>query len=325
MKFLLLLSLLVSVNSQAKIPATPPEACPTLDLRETFPLAMRDQHHVSWCFAFAASDALQYTFQIPETISAADIAINYSRSKWSRFIHIFKRLTSRAARLEPAQTGLIKYAAQMIIPQGYCPETVFPSEEWSRVGKNGELKKVQVLDAAVEIFALQKNVRNGTYRSASELPFFYEFKNLDHEQFFSLLRGYKRDSLLNALRNRVCLNERKPFPGTASVNMKFTSKKILKQINASFDERRPMTIDFFNRVFQDIDKPLDILHGYHTVLLYGRKYDTERNECRYLLKNSAGSSCESYDPRLQCEAGYVWMPESTLKRTMTSAVFFKHN
>ncbi len=286
-------------------------------------MKIRNQHHVSWCFAFAAADSLQYTFQIPEPISAADIAINYSKTNWSKFVHFFTRLTSAKARREPAQTGLIKVASQAIIPQGYCPESIFPSETWTKLTAANESTQVEVLPAALEMFELQKNVQAGLYSTPESLPFIYSFENLSAVQFYSLLQNNKRDHLLQALRDSVCSGKRIPFPGDAKITMKLRSRKIFEQINHSFDEKRPMTIDFFSRIFTDIDQPVDVMHGYHTVLLYGRKFDTERNECRYLLKNSKGSSCDVYDPRLQCEGGYLWIPESTLNKTMSSAVFFK--
>ena len=105
--------------------------------------------------------------------------------------------------------------------------------------------------------------------------------------------------------------------------MQFRSKRIFQKMNQSFDRQNPVSIDFYSKILKGIDAPVNVLGSLHTVLLYGRKYDETQNQCHYLIKNSYGEGCNGYDARLQCEKGYIWIPESTLFRSMTSQVIFK--
>jgi hypothetical protein len=302
---------------------TSASACSEVDFRKTFPLIIRNQKSVSWCFAHSTADLLQYLEQTPIQISAADIAINYSKSDWSRFLHFFKRMLNASDRARPAETGLAKFAAQMIIPQGYCPESVFPSEDWQRINADGTQVSEEIIDATSTIFELQKSVQNGEIATANDLPYYYSFKHIDRDTFFELLLNTQKLKVLEAFRNAACNGERIAFTHHADIYMNLRSSSIFQNINASFDASMPMTIDFFATILKDIDAPTDVTKHFHTVLLYGRHYDSIRGECRYLLKDSYGPDCSRYDPKLQCELGYLWIPESTLFRTMTSTVIYQ--
>ena len=323
MKQLLILVLFfISSSSDASLfhhDVTSEAQCTPVDFRDSFPLKMRNQKKIDWCFAYATADYLQYLEQTPIQISAADIAINYSKSSWSRFLHFFKRILSAKARGRPAETGIAKYAAQMILPQGYCPEEALPSDDWTRVSQNGKRESLEILEAAKDIFQLQKQIRSGAIQSPESLPYFYEFKHIDANSFFSILKRTNKRTVLEGIRTSACTKaERVPFQRKIEVTMGLRTHRIFKSINSSLNEKLPVTFDFFSGVLKNIDAPTDITRHFHTVLLYGRTWDSERNVCRFLIKNSYGSDCSSYDPRLNCDLGYLWIPEDVLYRTMTS-------
>jgi hypothetical protein len=308
--------------------ATSENACSPLDFRNSFPLLMRDQGKTSWCYANAAADYLQYTFQIPEQISAADIAINYSQTDLSQLIQFFESIFSKKARLAPAQTGIIKYAIEAALPQGYCSETNLPSEQWTKVFHDQTSQKVEIITAIHDLYQLQKQVRKGSITQESDLPYSYSFPQINRAQFFSLLQTSNHRRLLINLRATACAGVRKPFPQqSVSAHFHLRTKKIFEHINASFDQQQPVTVDFSKDAFRNLDhfNPFD----WHTVLLYGRKFDSTFHECVYLMKNSHGPSCVPggvpYDPRLNCDGGYVWFPESALYRAMTSELTLQKN
>jgi len=300
--------------------STSENECSTVDFRETFPLKMRNQHEVSWCFAHAASDYLQYAYHLNEQVSAADIAINYSQTSTSKLIHFFKGLLSKDARLLPAQTGFIKIAVNKIVPQGYCPESALPSDEWSRIKtSDGSESKVEISQSILDTFNLQKLIKKGELTTSSQLPWYFKFKNMNQDQFFDILKNSKRTQLMLNIRSAACANERKPF-GTTLLDSDFQirGKHIFKNMNASFDRQMPVTIDFFSDLFRHFDHPVNNLSNMHTVLVYGRKYDTNSGQCNYMIKDSYGVQCTNYDPKIKCEGGYVWLPENKLFHAMTS-------
>lgn len=324
MKLFKLIGMMLAISSTHTLAAsyypTSENECTTVDFRETMKLKMRNQNKVSWCFAHAASDYLQYAYHLEEQISAADIAINYSQTSASRLIHFFKGIIDPKSRPLPAQTGFIKLAVKKIIPQGYCPESALPSDEWNRVeSSDGAESKVEIKQSILDTFALQKDVKSGKFSSSTELPWYFKFKNIDRDQFYEILKTSKKSRLMLNIRSAACKNERKPF-GSEQIGSDFQirGKYVFKNMNATFNKKMPVTIDFFSDLFRHFDHPKNNINDLHTVLVYGRKYDSSTGQCNYMIKDSYGEQCEKYDPKIPCEGGYVWLPENKLFRAMTS-------
>ena len=325
------LSLFLTQAHASKYFYTPESQCTPIDFRQIFPMKMRDQHDLGWCYAHAASDYLQYAYQLPVQVSAADIAINYSKSNLSRFLNFFTQIFSREMRGQPAQTGLVKKAVKMILPQGYCPESAFPSDEWTRVDPQDQHRgKQEILQSIMDTFALQKRIHNGVIKNVDQLPYYYEFKNIDRDRYFSLLKNSSKKRLLENMRIAACRNERAPFPNQqVGLNFQFRTRYAFQSINASFDRGMPVVIDFFSDVLKRYDHPKRNLGSLHTVLLYARKFDPVAQECTYMIKNSYGDDCSKagtdgrpYDPKIVCEGGNIWLPESKMFRAMTSRLIF---
>ncbi|NDG83911.1 MAG: hypothetical protein EBX52_02610 [Proteobacteria bacterium] len=320
-------STLYEATASAHPLSTSQSECTSVDLREDFPVKMRNQNGISWCYAHAAADLLQFTYRIPEQISAADIAINYAESDASKVITFFKRIFSSSSRAEPPQTGFIRKAIKKTLPEGYCPESFLPSDVWTRVdAKSGNRSKVAILDAILDSYQIQKKVRGGGIRNPDDLEHYYEFPHVNRDQFFDLARNSKKASFLYRLRGLACSGERKPYPG-ASLDLDFqlSGRRVFKRINSSLSRRSPVGLDFFSGIFEDYDHYKRKLDDLHTVLLYGRNFDAGLNECVYLMKNSYGEDCSRYDPKIKCEKGYLWFPESRLYHSMVSILRIEKN
>lgn len=335
MKEISLFALLVSFSlpsaQAAHYVATSPESCSTIDFRETFPMKIRDQNGISWCFAHAAADYLQYTYQLPEQISAADIAIAYSETGVSKVVQFFKSIFSRNPDKKVSQTGFIAKAIKKIRPQGYCPEATFPSDYWEQVdSKSGQITRQGLLDSILEIYSLQTRIKSGAIPSANDLPHYYAFNNLNKDQFYFILKNSTQSKVLPQIRNTVCSKERRPFPlGPIKSSFKLRSKHIFENINKNFNSRMPSSIDFFSGIFDDYDHYKKNIGDLHTVLLYGRSFDPEKNECVYLMKNSYGESCfnsdgtSKYNAKIRCENGYLYFPESDLFKSILTYLQLK--
>jgi hypothetical protein len=306
-------------SKAAKYFPTAENECSALDLRDIKPLPIRDQRSISWCFAHSAADYLQYTFNLPEQVSAADIAINYADSDLSKTITFFKRIFSNEARTSPPQTGFIYEAVKKILPQGYCPESILPSGKWTIINhENGMTSDMDVIDAIKEMYVIQKKIHSNPKATPSDVAWSPQLNHLDHTTFFEILKNSSRNSLLSSLRSNVCAGERKPFPSGVKLSFKIRNRKVFRRINQKLDQTQPISIDFFSGIFEDYDHYKRKIDDLHTVLLYGRKFDPEKNECTYLMKNSYGTSCDRYDPKIKCDGGYLWFPESALFHALTS-------
>ena len=60
-------------------------------------------------------------------------------------------------------------------------------------------------------------------------------------------------------------------------------------------------------------KTADSECGLHGSIIIGRKRNPKSKKCEYLVRNSWGTSCNSY-PDLECESGNIWVPETNLFR-----------
>ena len=279
---------------------------------------MRNQNQVSWCFAHSAADILQFAHQLDEQVSAADIAILYSKSNASRFMTSLKKILNRNYGKIPSQTGFIKIASDLALKDGYCPESALPSEEWKKITLNGEISQVEISKAILELLKLHQDVKKGNYPTSASLPWHFSFKNIDRERFFDLLEISSSKNLFLKLREFACGTERKKFPFQIRTVFKINTGNILSQIDSEFTQGNPVTIDFFGDVLRNTENPKKSIDELHTVLLYGRKFDPIKNDCVYLIKDSYGEQCTKYDASLECESGYVWMPGKKLRRAATS-------
>jgi hypothetical protein len=302
--------------------STPESACTPVDLRDEFPVKMRNQEDISWCYAHAAADLLQFTYRIPEQISAADIAINYAESDISKIITFFKRIFNADARINPPETGFIGRAIRKTLPEGYCPEAFLPSDEWTRVqSSTGKKEKVKILDAILDAYAIQKRIKAGTLSSPEDLETFYEFPHIDRTRFFDLAKNSKKASFLFKLRSMACEGERRPYPeADVSFSFHLKGRRVFQRINDTLSGHLPVGIDFFSGIFEDYDGYKRKIGDLHTVLFYGRKFDPELQECVYLMKNSYGEDCSRYDPKIKCEKGYLWFPEAHFHRSLVSVL-----
>jgi hypothetical protein len=313
-------------ESQAAYLKTPISRCSPVDLREVFPQPVRNQGEISWCYANAAADYLQYLYRIPDQISAADIAIRYAGTDASKVLTFFKRIFSRSARNSPPETGFIALAVRKSIPEGWCPESHLPSHQWTRVETvSGKRESRDIMKSILEVYALHQGVRNGRFLSPADLPAYFEFPQIDQSSFFRMLKGSSQGGLLPAIRAHACRGKRTPYDGGARAEFKVTGKRIFQRFQAALDQREPISIDFFSAIFDKYEGFRRSVSDLHTVLIYGRRFNPETQECSYLMKNSYGTDCSRYDPGIRCEGGYLWFPESKLFPSLTSSVRVRRN
>ena len=296
------------------------ESCTTVDFRNQFPLRMRHQQNTSWCFAHSAADFIQFSFLLNEQISAADIALQYSETKISRTMQFIQKLIQKKSGSIPAETGFIKIAMDQALQNGVCPESAFPSESWMKVDAQGNSSKVEITQAILDTFSLQKAIHQKSLSDASLIPWYFDFKHIHREQFFEILKNTNKKTLLSSLRATACNPERIHLPEIFKSKFKIRNRKIFQSIHDSFDHDLPVTIDFFSDLLRNSEHPKKSISELHTVLVYGRRMNPMTNECEFMIKDSYGEQCTKYDPLLKCENGYVWLPQHKLKQAMTSAL-----
>lgn len=307
---------------------TPEKECNPIDLRNEKLEQIRNQKEVAWCYAFTAADHLAYTFNLSETVSAADIAINYNDSDlglFARWLHqTFGRITRSESEnfMMAHQTGFNKVALDRGMRDGYCPERIFPSESWikmTRVGEDWVETKVNLREAMLAIFNLLKNQDTLT---AFNLPFYFHFKNVESpEEFLALIKGSTSSDFYSRLRKEVCKYDRMPFPERYKVSMNLKNTRIFQIMNDQLDSERLVGIDYDSRVLEDHTNRSVSLAELHTSSIVARRWNRTQNECQYLIRDSHGKQCTRYDSTYECLGGQVWMNESLLYLNLISMVY----
>lgn len=308
MKWMLLLAL--SAPAFAYYP-TSENNCTPLDLRTENLGKVRNQGKVSWCYAFAGADMLEHTFDIKEKISAADIALNYNESFVGRVLDIF------IDNGTPHQTGLNKFSLQKAMKDGYCPESIFPSEKWTKVSE-GKEEVVTLREALDSIVTLHKDRAKYTSRT---LPFWFKFQNMTREKFYAILQNNKARNLFTELRQEVCRDHREMFSTRWKVKMAIRNKKVFSRLNEQLSLGRTVGLDYDARILANKDHRGVSLNELHTSAIVGRRWNPEARTCEYLIRNSYGTSCDRYDARYECFDGHQWLGESQIYGSMSSIVY----
>lgn len=302
--------------------------CAPLDLRSSALGDVRDQHEVAWCYAFTGADMLGLSYDLPERVSAADVALGYNQTKYGHLVRWFKlNVTNRKdeeIRKLAHQTGFNKFSLEHVVKEGWCPERIFPSEKWTKMNRTETgwvASEVKLRKAMLEISALH-DVRGSL--TTTNLPYYYQFKNVDQEKFVQLLKTKKLASFYSALRHTVCQDDRQAFDSKFPVKMVIKNANIFRSVSEQMNAGRLVGLDYNALVLQNsANRGLNI-KDLHTSGIVGRRWNRDRKSCEFLIRDSHGDKCdEKYDPTYECDAGNVWISESTLYKNMISIVYMK--
>jgi hypothetical protein len=326
MKWLTIALLIASSQVFAYNKSTPQE-CSPLSLEHKLNSDTRNQREIAWCYAFTSADMIGEAHNLPEPVSAADVALRYNKSVAAKLVQFFRRVTGGykddpIERYLPHQTGFSKIAIERVHKDGWCPESVFPSELWERnirTDKGWSTSKVPLKQAFRELLELSRQKDNFTTQN---LPYFYSFKNIETpEKFITLLKKYKYDEFLQQIRLTACKNDRHPLPSRLPVLMVVKNPGVFNRIHSQLNQNRVIGLDYDSRILRKFENYKLSLDNLHTSILIGRQWNSGRNECEYLVRDSYGTKCEDYDPGARCDRGYVWLPESIIYKNMTSVVY----
>lgn len=324
----ILLALLVSQTVLADTyQKTDQKLCTEIDLRNDKLPQIRDQKDVSWCYAFTAADMLAYTYNLPEMVSAADIAINYNSTDLALLIRWLRQTfgsrreqEDREVFMMAHQTGFNKIALDRGMKDGYCPERVFPSESWVKMTRDSDKwieSKVDLKTAMLEIYSLLEKQKQLT---AENLPYYFHFKNVESpEEFFKLIKGETSISFYSKLRNEVCKHDRIKFRRRFKNTMYIKDPSVFIALNKQINRGRLVGIDYDARILSD-RRNASISLSLHTSSIVARRWNKSEMQCQYLVRDSHGNQCSRYDSSYECLGGQVWMSESLLYPNLTSFV-----
>lgn len=306
---------------------TSQQDCTQLELRNETLAEVRNQHDVSWCYAFTGADMLAHTFNVPEKMSAADIAIGYNETRIGRFVrwldlNLLKRKEPQIRQM-PHQNGFNKVSLINAMRDGWCPERIFPSESWTKMSRTQdgwEQAQVPLAQAMIEISALHEVKKS---LSAQNIPYYYSFKNIDAPSFVQLLQNKSMSGFYSSLRRAVCRDDRYAFDYKWKVKMVIKNPRIFSRVSEQLETGRIVGLDYDSRILNNSSNRGIKISELHTSSVVGRRWSASNNSCEYLIRNSAGNDCgnSGYDPSYDCDAGNLWLGESEIYKNMTSIVY----
>jgi hypothetical protein len=326
MKFLTPFLLSLPLISYGYNPTAPNE-CTSIDLRDEFLGKNRNQKKVAWCYAFSAADLLNHHYQIPEKISAADMAISQNQTSLALFVR-WLNLNLLSAKNEQMrssvhQTGFSALALRETMNKGWCPEEVFPSQNWVKKIRDpeGEREEIVGLDEAFKDIARLHSQFHSQGLNQDNLPYYFSFKHVGVKEFTTALEGRTLPQVYKKLQHLICSQERRPFEHHLIPKMVIKNPRIFTLIGSHLGQGAAVSLDYDSRSLRSSESQGVKISNLHTSLLVGRRWNSEMGSCEYLVRDSYGESCQGkYDPSYDCEEGNVWLRESIIYKNMTSVV-----
>jgi C1A family cysteine protease len=279
----------------------------SVDLRSDVLGPVRDQDSIGWCYAFAASELL--TYKLKQKVSAADLAINYNHTWYN---NILNKVFDGEQNFEGGwEDSAIKAT---IKKGGACLERNLRSED------NGfaSLKKT-----LTEIDTIKKNSKLSPVVSCSAAPRAM-FPYIATNDFVSIIENSNKTDFMSLLSDKSCY----PRINLNNVKVKYSMailesgrNKLCNEIDKQLDNKNIAAIGYNSEALYNIDAKVGIAN--HASVVVGRRFNSTKGECEYLIRNSWGRGCNQYDGRLNCEEGHIWMPKSVLVKGLQDVTYLE--
>lgn len=282
---------------------------PAIDLRSPVLGKVRDQDSVGWCGAFAGADLL--TFNFGKKVSAADLALKNNDS-W------LKNLLKKGGRGEQDFNGV--FANQAIEAStgqgGACLESDIRSEDNGYASLHATLsrmdnsKRLESGDARLAM--------NSCVAAAKSM-----FPHLALRDIQAIAQATAREDLVEKLSQKAC-KQRLPTEGLKIESHSAEGpnrRQLFDHIDAQLAKKNPSSVAYNSNILFNVNH--DGPNAPHESVVVGRRFNNTKGECEYLVRNSWGRGCHSYDRSLSCEEGNLWVPKSVLVKGLYHVTYIK--
>ena len=62
----------------------------------------------------------------------------------------------------------------------------------------------------------------------------------------------------------------------------------------------------------------------HASTIVARRYNSQKNQCEYLLRNTWGRGCSYYASSYDCDNGHIWLPQEVIKKSVTGVDYLEN-
>lgn len=282
--------------------------CKPIDQRPHLP-KIADQDTIGWCYAFSAAAML--SFHMKKDVSAFDLALGYNQN---RYFDGLKFGNAKPGELWSDKEGGFTSTSILAAQQrGVCLEQDLPSS--SVMGKDSIGSMVTTLNFPPILELAKKDIEMSctafTQYSRNYFP------NLDFKQFQEILQRSTENDLIQLLAEASC-KERHPVPNYRLRSIYYPNSNFDSnvEIQRSLNKNSVVEISVKLNSWLNIPGSTD---AFHSMLVVGQRWNPEKQDCQFLIRNSWGNQCASFNPsRVECqEDGSLWVSSQLVRETLT--------
>lgn len=273
----------------------------------------RSEDSIGLCFSDAASDLVAN--KIGKNPSAV-----YS------YYQVQNKFFWRMFDSQMKDKGFINTAVNEMINNGICLEEDLPSGDY-RFSEEG--KSILKIFDALEVLA--NDVKNSKL-STEGLKCAVEkqlqdiqviFPKLSSSDFVEIIQTSSQKDVIKNLIKKNC----KIYSDSKLKGLKIKStigqKNIFNTIDEQLNKGEIIGIHYSSDIFKNFSSVSSIPD--HSGTIVARRFDEKTQTCQYLLRNSWGTGCYSYNSVYECINGHIWIDEAAFKydNTILQAIYLE--
>lgn len=289
-------------------------SCPSIDLRSEFDFGpVRNQKNLGWCYAYATADVV--SFRLRKQVSPFDIALSTIQT-------YIRDENIKPVTLTSVEGGSVPVIARSIAERGVCDAVKFSASS-NLAAPALEQVELTVIDLVRKLRSGSINefqVRKSVTANTSTFHTIFPTSSLE-DLVQAVLQNQNINYPLQGFVDQICSKRNSAVLGWGSeIRGEYSSDIKFRSIRGVVASHMPVLINYSSEVLKDVNATSV---GGHASTIVGMKYNSQRNRCEFLLRNSWGVAdpYRVYDPELRpmISNGYVWIPEETLRKNIQSA------
>ena len=290
MKFWISLLILISLNLSAN-------DCSTSFVDTSSMPKNNNQNQHNWCVFWTGADL--YSFYEKTPLSSYDMALQYFNNDVVRSQSEFNDHTEVPA----VMTAALVLAQQ---GKGLCLETQtnFTNSDWAEL--SFLFQKISSNSKTLKTIICENNLESS--KPFNEIP-----KNI-----LNILNKLSGDKKAAALLDVTCGKRHQLGKyGVASRAIEnFSEDKIMDKLDQLLSDKLPASVSYdWDFIINDLEYSKQ--ESNHSSTIIGRQFNTETNQCEYLIKDSAGNRCPKKTTyKCDKETGTLWVPRENLKKNI---------
>ena len=291
---------------------------------------MRDQDSIGWCYAYTAADLI--SVEIGKRVSAVDVANSYNNGTFSDWLGLNE---------SSMQGGYCDTAGNDAVDRGLCLESQLPSGDYHfSKGSASFIDELKAIESLYDIYQeyvsedflgiftrtksgddllrAQKKFKKDITCGPNKSDWQELFQNLNLDTFMKVIHSSSSSNdFIDKLVAKNC-TPRLQLPKELELHEIDDEEEIWPKIDSQLESGKIAEVSYYSDVLYDKHDRDD---GLHSSLIVARRFNPKTQSCEYMVRNSWGNGCASYDDSYDCLEGNIWIAEEYLKRATVGMVY----